>query len=165
MKLAETATGARVNCNIINRFKFPVHRDIKPGNILLVGDKKGNMVAKLADFGLSKKLTSSHTPLTTNKGTLDWMAPEVRISGGQSGTVSTEVTIFCISFHGMLNSDNSSTKSRMPAFEDRVYLFDFRPTRIKKSCSRLTRAAARRRTCRAWLGGNIYWPAYLNMTS
>eukprot|EP01130_Rhizamoeba_saxonica_P015034 TRINITY_DN6665_c0_g1_i1.p1 TRINITY_DN6665_c0_g1~~TRINITY_DN6665_c0_g1_i1.p1 ORF type:complete len:381 (+),score=69.18 TRINITY_DN6665_c0_g1_i1:903-2045(+) len=47
-----------------------IHRDIKPDNVIIVND-----VAKISDFGLSKKLLSSmNTPL---KGTAIYCAPEI----------------------------------------------------------------------------------------
>ncbi|XP_043196796.1 serine/threonine-protein kinase/endoribonuclease IRE1-like [Amphibalanus amphitrite] len=64
-----------------------MHRDIKPENILLVRDEKDGIVAKLTDFGISKELTSGTQAMTSWKGTLDWMAPEVQESGGQVGSV------------------------------------------------------------------------------
>lgn len=51
-----------------------VHRDIKPGNILVTLDK----VAKLSDFGLARLdlATGGQTQAGTTLGTIDFMAPE-----------------------------------------------------------------------------------------
>ena len=51
-----------------------IHRDIKPENCLLLGSSK---IFKLADFGLSIDANSERP--VTRAGTLDYMAPEVRL--------------------------------------------------------------------------------------
>jgi serine/threonine protein kinase len=53
-----------------------IHRDIKPSNVLL--NKRGK--AKISDFGMSKKLTTSITCFNSFKGTFHYMSPE-RIQG------------------------------------------------------------------------------------
>ncbi|UYV76071.1 PLK2, partial [Cordylochernes scorpioides] len=59
-------------CHYLHTEKYIVHADLKPGNILL---KDG--VVKLADFGLSRKLSSVNEKLTHKGGTLVYMAPEI----------------------------------------------------------------------------------------
>ena len=55
-----------------------VHRDIKPGNILLASTPEHNVVVKLGDFGLSKILDpdSLTSAMSSNVGTLSFKAPE-----------------------------------------------------------------------------------------
>lgn len=49
-----------------------VHRDIKPGNIMLTSDGE----VKLADFGIARSVFESHTRTGTVKGSLAYLAPE-----------------------------------------------------------------------------------------
>lgn len=52
-----------------------VHRDLKPGNILLV-DRGGEWVPKIGDFGLTREKFSSKTTQSHTVGTIGYMAPE-----------------------------------------------------------------------------------------
>jgi serine/threonine-protein kinase len=49
-----------------------IHRDIKPGNILIASDGR----VKLMDFGISKVLETGAEGLTQAKGTPQYMPPE-----------------------------------------------------------------------------------------
>lgn len=52
-----------------------IHRDIKPANVLLQ-PKKGVLVAKICDFGISKVAGSEATALSNVIGTYEYMSPE-----------------------------------------------------------------------------------------
>lgn len=63
-----------------------VHRDVKPGNVLLAG----GVDAKLADFGLARRLDREDTQITHTEGlvgTLDYLSPE-QILGKEAGKES-----------------------------------------------------------------------------
>ncbi len=62
-----------------------LHRDIKPGNILV--DGRGQ--PKLADFGIATALGDSHTTVMTMSGTLPYMAPE--LFQGQKPSVASDL--------------------------------------------------------------------------
>jgi serine/threonine-protein kinase len=59
-----------------------IHRDIKPDNVMIVRDVKGDIVVKLVDFGISKTVRSDteKSGTTTDEdmivGSPDYMAPE-----------------------------------------------------------------------------------------
>jgi serine/threonine protein kinase len=57
-----------------------IHRDIKPGNVLIYVDSTdGQITMKLADFGLSKSVNGrgSYTMNSGVKGTYTYLAPEL----------------------------------------------------------------------------------------
>ncbi len=74
------------------------HRDLKPKNILLNNDN-GHLVAKIADFGISKKITdSSNTASSQLLGSIEYMAPEQFNSGryGINGRLATNVDLWSL---------------------------------------------------------------------
>lgn len=53
------------------------HRDLKPKNILLSKDKKGKLTAKIADFGISKRMDADDAMMSSQlMGSVEYMAPE-----------------------------------------------------------------------------------------
>lgn len=56
-----------------------IHRDLKPGNILISPNSKGQPIAKITDFGISRAILSEDTiehSMTQGVGTPHYMAPE-----------------------------------------------------------------------------------------
>jgi serine/threonine protein kinase len=88
-----------------------VHRDVKPGNVLLEGDR-----AYLSDFGLTKNL-SSETQLTATGqfvGTADYIAPE-QVQGREAGTPADVYSFGCVLYEALtgrppyVNEDQTAT--------------------------------------------------------
>ena len=78
-----------------------IHRDVKPGNIL-IAQEYGQERAYLTDFGLSKKLAAG-TRLTRTGfmvGTLDYVAPEQVQGGDVDGRVDT-YALACVLFESV----------------------------------------------------------------
>lgn len=69
-----------------------MHRDIKPQNILVGGD----LVLKLADFGLARAFTIPVRPYTSQVVTLWYRAPEVLLEAQEYSTPIDIWSIGCI---------------------------------------------------------------------
>jgi YVTN family beta-propeller protein len=79
-----------------------VHRDVKPGNVLLTGEGEEEH-AYLTDFGLVKSLAADGAGATTAGmfvGTPDFAAPE-QVQGQDADTRSDVYTLGCVLFYAL----------------------------------------------------------------
>jgi serine/threonine-protein kinase len=94
-----------------------VHRDIKPGNILIGADRR----VKVTDFGISH--AAGQTPVTSPglvMGTTQYMAPE-RIAGGQ-GTPASDLYALGIMLHECLTGTPPFTGTAAEVMAAHLYL-------------------------------------------
>jgi serine/threonine-protein kinase len=80
-----------------------VHRDIKPSNFLLTR-RKGRLVVKLSDFGLSREASTEEFRVTragTTVGTVDYISPEQARDSGTADIRSDLYSLGC-SWHHLL---------------------------------------------------------------
>jgi serine/threonine protein kinase len=78
-----------------------VHRDVKPGNILIEPAAGGERVY-LSDFGLTKRLSSASGITETGfvVGTLDYIAPE-QVEGAAVDARTDVYALACVLFHSL----------------------------------------------------------------
>ncbi|KAL7682610.1 putative protein kinase [Plasmopara halstedii] len=62
-----------------------IHRDIKPGNLLLKTKNKHGAILKIADFGVSHELEHDNEVMRQTAGTAIFMAPEMLTGGSFHG--------------------------------------------------------------------------------
>jgi serine/threonine-protein kinase len=77
-----------------------VHRDVKPGNILLAVDRRGRDHAYLADFGLTKRRSSVAGKTKTGQfiGSIDYASPE-QIEGKPLDGRSDQYSLACVLYY------------------------------------------------------------------
>jgi serine/threonine protein kinase len=89
-----------------------VHRDVKPGNILLVGgDRESPSHVYLTDFGLTKR-ADSHSGLTMTGqfvGTIEYVAPE-QIEGKDVDARTDVYALGCVLFETLAGSPPFQTE-------------------------------------------------------
>lgn len=82
------------------RDKDIVHRDIKPGNILLFKDEEGRSVYKLTDFGAAKQLESEDEQFMSLYGTEEYLHPNIYgravIKDGNTGPFDATVDLWSL---------------------------------------------------------------------
>jgi serine/threonine protein kinase len=94
----EIFSGVLDGLEFLHREKNLIHRDLSLDNILIFKED-GKIVPKLADFGISKALTSDHTTQkksTQLVGKVEYMAPEQFSADkfGIGGKISTNVDLW-----------------------------------------------------------------------
>ncbi|MDQ0864807.1 serine/threonine-protein kinase [Arthrobacter globiformis] len=111
-----------------------VHRDIKPGNILLSDDRAyGHRHVYLTDFGLTKRATSATGVTTAGHflGTLDYVAPE-QIRGEDVDNRADVYALACVAYtllagHPPFEHDDDSAQLWAHMTEEPPFLCAERP--------------------------------------
>jgi serine/threonine protein kinase len=106
--LPDTALIARVGSDVAGALSYihsrgVVHRDVKPGNILLPHDHSapGTPLAKLADFGIARLLDDARMTATgTVIGTATYLSPE-QAEGATVGTASDVYSLGLVLLEGL----------------------------------------------------------------
>jgi len=96
-----------------------VHRDVKPHNVLLEGDR-----AYLADFGLAKALGDSGVEGASVVGTVEYMSPE-QWRGGRVGPAADVYSLGCVLYEALTGippfaRKEADTEPEMPEGLDAV---------------------------------------------
>ncbi len=87
-----------------------VHRDVKPGNILIQMKHEGVPIVRLADFGLSKCLDPDQSTMSTDTGTQMFKAPEFWGAGKIEYRRSIDIFAAGLSFLAMLQATDENRR-------------------------------------------------------
>lgn len=80
--------------------RYLLHRDVKPANILIAGDRAGERRVLLADFGIAKAANENHGLTATNMtvGSVAYAAPE-QLRGDRIDGRADQYALACTAFH------------------------------------------------------------------
>lgn len=74
-----------------------IHRGLKPTNVLIKQSDSGQILIKLADFGLSSTSTNDSWPCSNRDSIEGWLAPEqIKSSGLSTTTLTTAADVFAL---------------------------------------------------------------------
>jgi serine/threonine-protein kinase len=155
-----------------------IHRDLKPGNIVVTRAEDGADVAKLVDFGAAKVLSGSQGAITSTGtliGTLSYMSPEqaqVLELDGRADVYATSVCMYtaCVGKNPFVRESPDETVKAILGGRA-VPLSKARPDLDPAFCAIVERGMARQRDARyataaemsealeAWLAADLARPA------
>ena len=141
-----------------------VHRDVKPGNILISGDDGGER-AYLTDFGVTKQRTGGPELTRTGMavGTADYMAPEQARGGDVDGRADV-YSLGCVLFRALtgevvFDRDSDLDKLWAHVHEPPPALLDVRPDLPAALGDAVARALAKEAADRPHTASELAWDA------
>lgn len=140
-QIYDITKGILIGLQHLHRHRI-VHRDFKPANILISRDNTGRFIPKIADFGLSRLVTSdeldnSDFDLSDGRGTASYKAPE-QIEGSRV-SFNLDLWAFGVILYEILTGEkpfradqrNSSEQSGRREIEKKIITVEL-PSRINQ---------------------------------